>query len=252
MRRFALSAVLLGAAVLFAQHYNPDDAAVGARYFRSNCTSCHGPAGDMIAGVDLGRGKFRQAKTDEDLVRIITKGIPGTPMPPANLTSFQASAVVAYMREMAAEAIRNTSSGGDPASGKTIFEGKGQCFTCHRVNGAGSRVGPDLSDIGSQRRSAELETALLDPPADVLPQYRTVRVVTQDGTVMTGRLLNHDVFSVQFLDDKEQLVSLSKSTLREFQLLATSTMPSYRDRLSPQELKDLVSYMVSLKGVIRQ
>jgi cytochrome c oxidase cbb3-type subunit III len=252
MRKVALCALVLAALDVAAQSsYSPDDVAIGARFYRSNCASCHGATGDVIAGVDLGHGKFRQAKTDEDLVRIITKGIPGTPMPPANLTLFQAGAIVAYLRDTAAEAVRNTSSGGDAARGKLVFEGKGECLSCHRVSGAGSRLGPDLSDVGSLRRSAELETAVVDPSADVLPQHRSVRIVTQDGTILTGRLLNHDVFGVQLLDSREQLVSLSKSTLRTFEVLSTSTMPSYRDKLTPQELKDLVAYMVSLKGVLK-
>ena len=40
---------------------------------------------------------------------------------------------------------------GDPARGKAIYEGKGDCASCHRINGVGSRLGPDLSDIGVPR-----------------------------------------------------------------------------------------------------
>src|ERR1700674_1021621 len=41
--------------------------------------------------------------------------------------------------------------GGDPARGKAIYEGKGDCASCHRINGVGGRLGPDLSDIGVPR-----------------------------------------------------------------------------------------------------
>ena len=40
---------------------------------------------------------------------------------------------------------------GDPAKGKVIFEGKGTCSSCHRINGSGSHFGPDLSEIGARR-----------------------------------------------------------------------------------------------------
>jgi mono/diheme cytochrome c family protein len=71
--------------------------------------------------------------------------------------------------------------------------------------------------------------------------------VMRDGTAVTGRLLSHDTFTVQLLDTKEQLRSFTKSELREHDF-ADSPMPSYRNTLTPQEIADVVSYLVSLKG----
>ena len=70
----------------------------------------------------------------------------------------------------------------------------------------------------------------------------------RDGASIAGRLLNQDTFTVQILDSKEQLQSLQRANLREFTFIDKSSMPSYRDKLSSQELTDLVSYLVSLKG----
>src|SRR5689334_15744789 len=76
---------------------------------------------------------------------------------------------------------------GDPARGKAIYEGKGDCASCHRINGAGGRLGPDLSDIGVPRGGGRgggggkqatpapaptlnlgaLESSIVDPDADV-------------------------------------------------------------------------------------
>jgi putative heme-binding domain-containing protein len=151
------------------------------------------------------------------------------------------------LRTTAAET-RSTSAPGDAGRGRTIYEGKGACASCHRISGAGSRIGPDLTEVGGQRRVAELEKSIVDPGAQVLPSQRSVRVVTRDGVTTTGRLLNHDAFTVQLLDTKEQLRSFQKSNLREYVLVDNSPMPSYRDKLSAEELSDLVSYLVSLKG----
>src|SRR5262245_56845769 len=42
---------------------------------------------------------------------------------------------------------------GDATRGKAIFEStKGNCLSCHRVNGTGSLYGPDLSAIGAPPR----------------------------------------------------------------------------------------------------
>ena len=64
---------------------------------------------------------------------------------------------------------------------------------------------------------------------------------------VTGRLLNHDTFTVQVLDAKEQLQSLQRANLREFTFLDKSPMPAYSGKLSSGEVTDLVSYLVSLR-----
>jgi putative heme-binding domain-containing protein len=139
---------------------------------------------------------------------------------------------------------------GDIARGKAIFEGKGQCLTCHRVNGNGSRQGPDLSEIGAARKSAEyLEAALIDPDADVAAANRYVRVVTKDGVAITGKLLNHDNFTIQMLDPQDKLRSFSRSDLKQSEILVKSQMPSYKGKLSQQEIADVINYLSSLKGL---
>jgi putative heme-binding domain-containing protein len=242
-------AAALAAVSLLAQHETAADIEDGGRVFRDACANCHGPDGDEVAGVDLGRGQFRRATSDEDLIRIVRNGIPGTPMPASNFSEQQAARVVAYLRSLAASR-RSGSAAGDAARGRAIFEGKGGCTNCHRVNGSGSRVGPDLSSVGQLRRASELEASLLDPDAEIQASNRSYRVVTRDGTTVTGRLLNLDTFTVQLLDSNERLRSFVKSDLREHGFVDKSPMPPYREKLDRQELADVVSYLVSLKGRI--
>ena len=238
--------LLAASGALSAQHATAFDIEDGGRAFRNSCANCHGPDGDQVAGIDLGRGQFRRALTDQELVSIIRNGIPNTPMPANNVSEAQAVKIVAYLRSLS-ESRRSVAATGDATRGKTIFDGKGSCASCHRVNGNGSRVGPDLSRIGQVRRSIELEQSLADPAAEVLPANRTYRVALKDGTTVTGRLLNHDTFTVQLLDSKEQLRSFVKADLKEYGF-APTTMPSYKGKLDAQETADVVSYLVSLKG----
>jgi putative heme-binding domain-containing protein len=255
MRAAKTSALVLIVAVLMTgsgvtvrgQHETASDIEDGGRVFRDTCANCHGPDGDEVTGIDLGRNVFRRAKTDQDLIQIIRNGIPGTAMPATNFAEAQAVQVVAYLRSVAATK-RSASGLGVVDRGRAVFEGKGACSTCHRVNASGGRLGPDLSNIGQLRRSAELEASLVDPGAEILATNRTYRVVSRDGVTTTGRLLNLDSFTVQMLDSKEQLRSFEKSKLRDYGFVDQSPMPSYRDKLSAQELADLVSYLVSLKG----
>jgi putative heme-binding domain-containing protein len=217
----------------------------GPQLYSENCLQCHGPEGDAVSGVDLGHGAFRRAKTDAEVERIILHGIDNTGMPPHNFSEAEALAVVTYLRSMAD---RNAASKGNAGHGEAIFTGAGNCTTCHRVNGKGSRVGPDLSEIGRIRHSNEIERSIVDPGAMIAPSNRFVKLVTKDGNTITGRLLNHDTFSVQLIDMKEQLVSMPTANLREFTFIDKSPMPSYKDKFSTQDLADLVSYLVSLKG----
>jgi putative heme-binding domain-containing protein len=137
---------------------------------------------------------------------------------------------------------------GDAKRGEALFSGTGNCSSCHRVNGKGPRVAPDLSNVGALRTADMLEKSLVDPTAAMLPVNRSVRAVTRDGKVITGRRLNEDTYSIQLIDDREQLMSLEKADLRDYTVLKTSSMPSYKDKLSSQEQADVVAYLLSLKG----
>jgi hypothetical protein len=93
-----------------------------------------------------------------------------------------------------------------------------------------------------------LQQALLSPSSVMFPINRPIRAVTKDGRAISGRRLNEDTFTVQLMDDKEQLVSLLKSDLRAYTILTESTMPSFDGKLTPAQLADVVSYLASLKG----
>ena len=214
----------------------------------SFCSNCHGSEGDGVGNVNLKGGQFRRASTDQNFRRILTRGIPGTAMPPGDYTDSDLLALVAYVRTM-----RDFDGGivtlGDAGRGRAIFEGQGECVSCHRVAGKGSRLAPDLTAIGAFRGAGSLRASLLDPTGSMLPLNRPVRAVTRDGQVISGRRLNEDTYTIQIFDDQERLVSLEKADLQEVTVLTTSPMPSYEDTLSAAEQADLLAYLVSLKGL---
>jgi putative heme-binding domain-containing protein len=231
-----------------AGQYSQADIDRGLRIYGANCAFCHGPNGDLVTNVNLRAGRFRHAASDEDLSRVIASGIPGTAMPPHKFDAAELAGVVAYIHFLrddrsAAVAI------GDAGRGRAVLEGKGGCLGCHRVGGQGSRLAPDLSEIGAARAPEKLWKSLLDPTAAMLPMHRSVRAVTAGGRVITGRRLNEDTYSVQLIDSEERLVSLVKADLREFTILQQSLMPSYRAKLTQSELSDVLAYLITLKGV---
>jgi putative heme-binding domain-containing protein len=231
-----------------AGQYAPADIEYGSQIYTAQCSACHGVTGDVIRGVDLRSGQLRRASSDSDLRSIVTTGIPGTAMPPFNFNTSELAGIVAYIRNMRDFDARAVTPG-DAGRGQALFEGTGSCGSCHRVNGKGPRVAPDLSNIGAIRTADALQRSLLDPSGSMLPANRPVRAVTRDGKVISGRRLNEDTYSVQLIDNQEHLVSLAKADLREYSVIKTSSMPSYKSKLGSQELADLVAYLLSLKGL---
>lgn len=242
-------ALLALAIPLLAQQHGTDPIQLdnGARIYSGTCSVCHGPDGDQVSGVELKKGQFRRAATDDDLAKIIQTGIPGTAMPPNNINSGNLVALVAYLHAMRDFKTKKVTLG-SATTGRSVFEGKGGCAGCHRVNGNGSRMALDLSDVGAVRTPAYLEDALLEPETANLPQHRFIRATTRTGEQITGRRMNEDTLTIQIIDSKERLRSLNKADLRTYEIEKESRMPSYRDKLTAAERADVIAYLVSLKG----
>jgi putative heme-binding domain-containing protein len=248
------AALTISAAVIAAQgqpplhdeQYPQADIAYGLSLYTTKCVVCHGPQGDAAGGVNLRSGKFRNATTDRELAQFIRAGSPAG-MPPMTLDNSEMTGIVAYLRNM--NSVDNASvQTGDATRGRTLFDGKGGCASCHRVGRTGSRIGPNLSDIGSQRSPASIQRSLVDPTSQMMPINRPVRAVKKDGTVVTGRRLNEDTYSVQIIDDRERLHSLLKTDLKEFTIGKSSPMPSFAKTFSATETADVIAYLLTLKG----
>ena len=228
--------------------YSSQDIDTGSRLYTGECALCHGPNGDGVDGVDLRRGRFRRVLSDADIRQVISAGIPDAGMPGVALAPAELDGLIAFIRagfDPSGVAVRV----GDPGRGRTLFDGKGACGTCHRVQGQGPRTAPDLTEIGAIRTPAALQLALLEPTRSMLPINRPVRAVTRAGVTFRGRRLNEDTYTVQLIDDQERLVSLDKADLVEFELAETSPMPSIAGTFSGEEVADIVAYLLSLRGL---
>jgi putative heme-binding domain-containing protein len=135
---------------------------------------------------------------------------------------------------------------GDAGRGQALFEANG-CYGCHRVGERGSHAGPDLSDIGARRTADRLTESLVSPDAEVLPENRYARLVSSDGVVVTGRLLNQDAFSVQVITTTDELKSFLRRDLREYTILMSGLMPPVKPALADAQIADVVAYLATLK-----
>ena len=159
--------------------------------------------------------------------------------------------------QLAGTAVASERVAGDPAAGKAVFEGKGQCLACHTVNGQGQPVGPDLSAAGNGSAQS-LEAVILNPnqppvaaggrgPRRGPPTTVTVR--TSDGHEYRGVRKSEDVFSLQLVDTAGQLHLFDKAKLAEVRVENKSLMPGdYARRLTAAEIQNLVAYLKTLTG----
>lgn len=226
--------------------YTSEAILTGLQIYAQQCALCHGPQGGQVDGINLRLGQFRNVQSDDDLREVITDGAAEGRMPAFNLNAEELAGIVAYIRagfDPEGVAVRV----GDPARGKAIFEGKGECADCHRVDGVGPYTAPDLTNIGAIRTPASLQLNLVDPAAALWPINRPVRMVTLDEEVITGRRLNEDTYSVQIIDSEGQLRSLVKSELASYEV---SEQPSKQPTdLNSDEVADVVAYLLTLRGV---
>ncbi len=240
-----LLAPLAFAALLQAQEAkNPAtstaDVAAGAKTFRSHCSECHGFEAQGGRGPNLASGVFYHGSSDAELLRNISDGIAGTEMPGLFYSPDRVWQVVSYLRSLNARA----APAGDPAKGAAIYGAKG-CAKCHRIDGSGGRLGPDLSQIGRARSAEHIRQAIATPNADVRQRYWFVSATGPEGKPVSGFLMNEDTYTVQFMDLGEQLHSMNKSDLRGYQVEMKSRMPPFP--MPAADLDNLTAYLVSLR-----
>ena len=116
------------------------------------------------------------------------------------------------------------------------------------MRGVGGTSGPDLTDIGLNKRSIEIEAAILKPGPGKALENRPVRVMLKNGRAINGLLLNEDTFTVQITGPDGKLDSFQRSDLSDFSFLEKSLMPSYEGKFNRQELADVIAYLAALRG----
>lgn len=262
-------AVLVCAAPWAVAQQNPfagdaKAAKAGEFEFRINCALCHGlGARGGGRGPDLTTAQRPHGKTDADLFRTISEGIPGTAMP-ANGTNGQGVGmtdeeiwqIITYLHRIEVKAPAKPI--GDAARGKQLFEGDASCSFCHMVHGKGGRLGPDLTSVGGTRTiealiesvrnpSERLAWGLTEPTKEFAQEYETVTVELPDGKQVKGVTLNEDEFTLQMMDTSENIHLLEKDQLRSIQESRKSLMPEYdKTTLSDQDLNDILAYLESV------
>ncbi len=140
---------------------------------------------------------------------------------------------------------------GDPARGSIVFRRADgpQCIRCHVVDGAGTAVGPDLSDVALKYPRDELVDSVLEPSKRVAEGYTTLALELDDGLVAVGMLKAETKDAIELWDSTGQVRRIDPGEVVGRRTIPMSVMPDGLATLvSPEEFADLVAYLQSLKG----
>lgn len=260
MQRTALLAAAFALAIpMAAQHEKEGEKArnpaigdakaieAGAKLFAGGCAVCHGSEGQGGRGPNLRERVFWHPLDDPTLFKAVQKGV-GAAMPASNLPDDQAWQVVAYVVSLTSPAI-DSPVVGDGGSGEQVFFGKGGCSGCHRVNGKGGQLGPDLSNIATMRSGAQMREAIEDPDADGAQGYRGVTVTLRGGKALKGVARNRTNYALQLQDAQGNLHLIQMADVTDMSMTKGSPMPKdYAKKLSKDEIGNLVAYLSRLSA----
>jgi len=137
---------------------------------------------------------------------------------------------------------------GDAERGKVVFNTTGTCRNCHQVNGDGTEVGPDLSEIGAKLARQAMFESILYPSAAISHNFEHWVVLTDDGLMHNGLLVSETAGELRLKDEKGIVRTIPTATIEERSKAETSLMPADIQKLmTAGELVDLVEYLSTLK-----
>lgn len=201
-------------------------------------------------------------KPDESfLIRRIGSTELGVMMPPLGRTTVDHDGV-ALLRQWIAEmevdealaeaalnpmkAYKDALVGGDAELGKALFHKTQKCIACHRVGQEGGSIGPNLSDVGKRVKRDYILESIVDPSAKIVKGFETHAFVLGDGRVLTGTIVSEDEYEIVVGHEGKQ-TKIQKSEIEERLASEVSTMPTLANLLSVDDVRNLISYLVTLQ-----
>jgi putative membrane-bound dehydrogenase-like protein len=123
-----------------------------------------------------------------------------------------------------------------------------QCLKCHKINGVGGEVGPDLSTIGSKASRENLLESILYPSRAIADQFQQYVVETKAGLVINGLIIEDKAEFLLLRDANAKDYKIARGDVESKKLVTTSLMPELIQFLPEQDLIDIVDYLRSLKS----
>ncbi|MCA9042755.1 MAG: PmoA family protein [Planctomycetaceae bacterium] len=139
----------------------------------------------------------------------------------------------------------------DPERGRELFlhpKGAG-CVKCHQMEGLGPKYAPDLSDVGSRAKKAEiLIQSILDPSAVITEGFAQQQIVTVQGKVYSGAVLEETGLSLKLINSEGIPTTIPKKDIEERIGTKLSPMPAgFNKLMSAQQIADVVAWLMTQK-----
>ena len=161
----------------------------------------------------------------------------GKPVVTGDETSGDSRTINQYLDEL--EAI----VAADSMHGQMIFQ-TANCAKCHRCNGSGNAIGPELTNIASRYSTREIVEAIVNPDAHVADRYQASVIQLTDGREITGMTAKEADDSYVVLMPNGDRIRYTADEIEATRKVAKSPMPAGSiNELSPQELGDLLRFM---------
>jgi putative membrane-bound dehydrogenase-like protein len=147
---------------------------------------------------------------------------------------------------------KSLAEGGDAAAGERVFfHPRGpRCASCHRIDGRGGLIGPDLSVIARSHDRGKLIESILTPSKEIAPAYTTWVITTRDGKVRTGVIVEEGPNSTVTLGEADgKLTVLPRLAIEDRQASPVSLMPdNLHQQMTVREFRDLLAFLLRRQG----
>jgi quinoprotein glucose dehydrogenase len=144
---------------------------------------------------------------------------------------------------------RETLLGGDASAGRDIFLNKTEvaCLRCHKVQGQGGEVGPDLTGIGAKQTREYLLESIVDPSRQIAKGFDTVVLALQNGTFVSGVLKSETADEIRLITPEAQTLVVPKKEIEDRKTGKSAMPEDLIKHLTKSELRDLVEFLAGLK-----
>ncbi len=139
---------------------------------------------------------------------------------------------------------------GDSAAGERLFaSGVGTCSNCHRAGTSGQQIGPDLSHVATRLKTKQaILDSILHPSAEINKDYVTKLVLTVDGDVLTGNIVEQTAERLTLRDANGKLTVMPADLVESVKASPVSLMPeNLLSSLTAQQAADLLAYLTTLE-----
>ncbi len=135
--------------------------------------------------------------------------------------------------------------GGDSARGRALFQSNAAvyCVRCHKLNGEGGEVGPDLTGIGKKQTREYIATSVVHPNAAIAQGFETVVVSLADGRIVSGVFKSEDGTTLRLVGVEGTPIDVPKSEIDERKRGPSAMPDDVVRKLTKHELRDLVEFL---------